>query len=290
MWQDLTAWSAELERLDVSPRTRAAYLSDLAGFARWFESTNGESFAVRAVTRTDIRDYRSHGQTVEAAKPATVNRRLAALRKFLSWSHASGLVAENVASGVHDVPAVPLAPKSLDKRDVDRLLRVVERSGNKRDLAIVTLLRHSGVRVGELTALRLGDVVISERKGLLTVRSGKGGKARQIPLNVDARKAIADYLAVRPSVADDRLFVGQRKEGLRSQGVELALRKYARVAGVEATPHTLRHSFARHSLDAGVDLVTVAALLGHERLQTTARYTQPSARDLAMAVDRLATV
>ena len=148
-----------------------------------------------------------------------------------------------------------------------RLIKMAERDAasgpGKRNLAILRTLQHTGLRVGELCDLRLSDVLISERKGSVTVRSGKGGKHRVVPLNVDARKAISDYQEVRPKVADDHLFIGQRGEPLRPQGVELIVAKYARLAGLEnVTPHVLRHSFAKQVLDAGTDLVAVARLLG----------------------------
>ena len=134
----------------------------------------------------------------------------------------------------------------------------------------------------------LGDVEISERKGSLTVRSGKGGKFRVLPLNSDARKAITAYREVRPTVSDDHLFIGQRGQGISSRAVELLVDKYARLAGLEdVTPHTLRHSFGKHALDAGADLVSVSALLGHQRLETTAIYTTPSQRDLERVVEKL---
>jgi integrase/recombinase XerD len=85
------------------------------------------------------------------------------------------------------------------------------------------------------------------------------------------------------------LFVGQRGDGLSPRAVELIVAKYARPAGLErVTPHTLRHSFGKHTLDAGVDLVTVSTLLGHQRLETTAVYTTPRQSDLRQAVEKLA--
>jgi site-specific recombinase XerD len=146
----------------------------------------------------------------------------------------------------------------------------------------------TGIRVSELCSLMLSDVETSERKGTLTVRSGKGGKFRILPLNVDARQAITAYLKVRPTVSADQLFIGQRGQGISSRAVELLVTKYGRLAGLEdVTPHTLRHSFGKHALDAGADLVSVSALLGHQRLETTAIYTTPSQRDLERVVEKL---
>jgi site-specific recombinase XerD len=165
---------------------------------------------------------------------------------------------------------------------------MAERDGKKRDIAILMLLRHTGLRVGELCALRLADIDISERKGTVTVRSGKGNKYRVVPLNADVRRALGQYVAVRPRVPDDHFFLSQKGGGVQSQAVQRIVEKHARQAGLEdVTPHTLRHSFAKNLLDEGVDLVTVSALLGHERLETTAIYTQPSPRDMERAVQKL---
>ena len=278
----------DLDRQEASPRTRVSYRLDLLHFFRWFEQTVGDASTPEAVTPTDVREYRGYLLTVERRQPATVNRRLAALRRFFQWAKAMGLAKELPTENVKGVASAPRAPRWLEKRDVNRLIRAVERHGNARDLAIVLMLRHTGIRVSELSNLTLSDVESSERKGALTVRSGKGGKFRVLPLNVDARRAVTSYLEVRPTVSTDRLFVGQRGEGVSSRAVELLVSKYARLANLEGvTPHTLRHSFGKHALDAGADLVSVAALLGHERLETTAVYTTPSQRDLERVVEKL---
>jgi integrase/recombinase XerC len=287
--QELTAFLADLEREGAAPKTLASYRTDLTHFAGWFAASTGEACAPAAVTPTDLRDYRAALLTIANRAPATVNRRLAALRRFFRWAKAQKLVAELPTEGVRGVNTPEKAPKSLAKREVDRLVRQAERAGDRRDLAVLELLRHTGIRVGELCALRLGDVVIGERKGMLTVRSGKGGKYRQVPLNADARRAIAAYLAVRPTSAEDRLFLGAGARPLGPQGVADLVAKHAGRAGLEdVSPHTLRHTFARRLLDEGASLVDVAALLGHEKIETTAVYTQPHPRDLERAVERLA--
>ncbi len=176
----------------------------------------------------------------------------------------------------------------MEKREVDRLIRRAQQRGKKRDLAILELLRHTGLRVSELTALRLSDIEMSDRKGVVTVRSGNGNKYRVVPLNADVRNVMQQYLAVRPAVQDDRRFLSQKGGGLGNQAIEQLVSNYARQAGLEdVTPHTLRHTFGKQLLDSGVDLVTVSTLLGHERLETTAIYTQPSPRDLERAVQKL---
>jgi site-specific recombinase XerD len=284
---DIAAFVAELTRQGMADKTVSTYATDLTMFARWFSDSTGEAFRAAGVTPSDILDYKAHLRTVQRRQAATVNRRLAALRKFFLWAQGTGRIAELPTATVKGVPAAPRAPKSLPKRDVDRLIREAQK-GNKRNLAIVQLLRHTGLRVGELCNLRLSDIRTSERKGSVLVRSGKGDKDRTVPLNHDVREALEAYLKVRPDSADDHLFLGQRGEPLQTDGVQLIVRKLARRAGLEkVTPHVLRHSFAKHVLDAGEDLATVSRLLGHERLETTAIYTEPTAADLEEAVARL---
>jgi integrase/recombinase XerD len=278
----------ELRRQEKAANTIESYRYDLVLFSRWLDATNGESLQASTVTPTDLREYRSFLLTVEKRSPATINRRLASLRAFFYWGRAEGLCREIPTDSVKGIQSSPRAPRSLPKKDVDRLIREAERGENKRDLAILQLLRHTGIRVGELTALHLGDVTLSERKGQLVVRSGKGSKYRVVPLNADARKALNDYLAVRPKSTSDALFLGRRSDGLSERSIEKIVFKYAHQAGLEdVSPHTLRHTFGKQALDAGVDLVTVSRLMGHERLETTAIYTTPSAQDLEKAVEKL---
>ena len=157
-----------------------------------------------------------------------------------------------------------------------------------RDAAIVKLILYAGLRVGEIVQLNMTDIILDERKGTVTVREGKGTKRREIPLNAKARKALLAYLQMRPDVESNQLFLGQRNEGVRNKTVQRAVQRFANVAGVEnVTPHTLRHSFAKALIDAGVSLEKVATLLGHSNLNTTRIYTTPGEQDLSDAVDLL---
>ncbi len=277
-------WLTELEDEDKSRHTVRNYAGDLRLFQHWYEENTGESFDLGNVAPSDVRSYRNWLLN-HSAKPASINRRLCALRHFFRWAKGLRIVAENPTERVRDVKRQRLAPKWLDKNELYRLLRLVERDGDRRNLAIVQVLRHTGLRASELADLRLGDVEIGERSGEVTVR-GKGTKIRTVPLNADARRALRTYLDTR-GTDQGPLFLNHRGESLTVEGVHDVVTKYAKLAGVHATPHTLRHTFAKSTLDTGADLVTVATLLGHSRLDTTAIYTQPGRRDLEKAVNRL---
>jgi site-specific recombinase XerD len=291
---ELAAFLTALRQREASAHTLAAYRRDLTGFAVWFMDHVGAECRVSTITPTDVRDFRTYLRDTEHRAPATVNRKLAALRSFFQWTATTGRRSDSPLATVKDIRQEPRRPRWFLKRDVDRVLRELEAAAKPstkvRDRAIVLTLRHTGLRVSELVGLRVRDVTLSERRGSLRVL-GKGAKERTIPLNQTVRGALATYLAVRQERRDaDRyseLFLGQRGP-LNRQAVEKLIATYARRAGLEAfSPHSLRHSFAKSLLDAGEDLVTVQSLLGHERLDTTARYTQPGARDLEVAVGRL---
>lgn len=290
---ELEPFLASVRDGEASPHTLAAYRRDLTAFARWFTVHVDQPFALSAITSTDVRDYKA-ALRERRRKPATINRHLASLRSLCRWAVRAERRADDPTAAVRDVREEARAPRWFPKREVDRLLREVEgaaKPGSRvRDLAIVLTLRHTGLRVGELVTLRLTDVTLSARSGGVRV-SGKGAKERTVPLNRTVRAALAAYLDVRrqraDSVDDPHLFLGQRGP-LAAHAVEKLIRKYAERAKLAAfSPHSLRHSFAKLLLDAGEDLVTVQTLLGHERLDTTARYTHPGARDLEDAVGRL---
>jgi site-specific recombinase XerD len=148
------------------------------------------------------------------------------------------------------------------------------------------LLLNTGLRVQELCNLTWKDVLITERKGTLTVRRGKGNKRRQVPLNADARKALENLGYAQKAGQEGPVFQGQRGP-LTPRGVQSMLAAYTGIlAGPGATlsPHVLRHTFCKNLVDAGVDLPRIATLAGHETLETTRRYCEPSAQDLENAV------
>jgi integrase/recombinase XerD len=136
-----------LRRQELAPYTIENYASDLRVFARFFRGSTGEAFQAARTTPTDIRDFKAHLLTGERRSPATVNRRLYALRKFFQWAIAVGRAKEDPTAVIKGVQSTPLAPRSIDKKDVDRLLRAAERDENQRNLAILQTLRHTGLRL-----------------------------------------------------------------------------------------------------------------------------------------------
>ena len=296
-----------LREQDRGEHTIGGYRRDLADFVAWFEITNGEEFTPERVTPLDVREYKSYLQSVKGYKPSTVNRRLAGLRAFFRWARRAGMIASDPTNGVRLVRQVRQAPKWLDRSQQYALLRELRNGVQfaemrtpqaifraRRDAAIVALMLFAGLRLAEVAHLMTGDVELNERKGKAIVRKGKARKYREVPLNLDARKALEAYLEVRPESDDNHLFLSQkvgahgRAPLLSPRAIQERVAVYACKAGLdEVTAHALRHTFAHNLVDAGVSLDRVAMLLGHESLDTTARYTQPGERDLEEAVSRV---
>jgi site-specific recombinase XerD len=288
-YKHLEQFEQSLAMRDLSANTIKAYIRDLRLFAKWFEGTNGDRFAPAVITPIDLREYKSYLLTVQELKPVTINRKLSSISAFCRWSVEQGLTEADPSQHISQVSEVTLAPKWLTKNEQYALIRSVQKENNARDLALIMVLLHTGLRVSEVSNLRLSDVKISERKGSLTVRRGKGSKYRLVPLNADVRMALSAYISRRPKVDHEYVFVGKRGERLKPWGIQYLINKYAYDARLEnVTPHTLRHTCGKNLIDAGVPLDQVATLLGHKNLNTTRIYTTPSEQDLQKAVDRIA--
>lgn len=303
--ESLQKFSRYLQEHDRSEATIKHYRHDLQQFARCFEQTNGCQPTPETITPIDVKEYRSHMQNVKGYKPATINRRLQALRALCRWAVEVGLIATDPTACIKEMKQQRLGPKVLDRTEIYRMIRALEerlqwalntkgalsKSGVRatRDMAIAVLLLHTGLRVSELAGLRLSDVEMSERKGNLTVAS-KGNKQRKVPLNTDVRKALRQWLEVRPDVESEALFIGRGGVPLSVRGVQKVLADLGGQAQVENLhPHTLRHTFASRYLEANPgDLVGLATILGRKSLETLRIYTVPKGVKLSGKMERLA--
>ena len=276
-----------LESHDFRPNTLRAFSNDLRSFMLWFTTRNGEAFVLTRVSSRDVTDFKTYQRTEKGLAVATVNRSLATIRKFLGWLTARGELQSNPAGAVKELRQVELAPKGLEPTDVRRLLRECELRGDTRATALFSLFLYTGARVSEVVALSFSDFTLSERSGSVTFRDAKGGKQRTCPLPLHARRALQAWLDIRPPVASKQVFIGCRG-GLTEQGVRAICDKYSAIIGVKIYPHLLRHTMAKRFLaDNQNDLVSLAAILGHESLNTTRRYSLKSAEDLAQGAERM---
>ena len=282
-----------LETVGLSERTVQGYTSDVGFFAQWLADSRGEKFDPANIVPRDLTDYRSHLLAVKGYKRTTVNRRLSAISRFLQWARGQGLTETRPPERLQTKPKPERAPRSLGRKEKAALVREVVKEGNKRDIALIKLLLGTGLRSSEAANLKLQDIEIyhrsvTEEKGKVHVREGKGSRPRDVPLNTEVRKGLRNYLEERGEAESDRFFLGQRGP-LSTKGVSYIVRKYAYRARLEeVTPHTLRHTFGKSLVDAGVPLDRVGLLLGHASLDTTKIYTKPTEADLEQAVEKLA--
>ena len=283
-------WLDHLHERGRSMLTLGAYRRALDHFIAWDKTSYGENFDPNKIIPRDVEEWMAHQRLVEKAAPATVNQRLVALSGFYQWAHGLALVRSNPTVEVVSVRLGKRDPKSMDERDLRKLLRAVYAGENLRDSAMIELLAGTGLRVGELLALKVGDLTIKSHSGKVVVRMGKHGGYREIPLTVEVRKALDAYLRKHPGCKnpDAPLWTSQRGALTTRSAVLRLLEKYAKAAGIQPIgPHALRHTFATHYLNANPhDLRGLATLLGHASLNTVMIYTEPSFEELAERMQR----
>lgn len=275
-----------------SAETVRAYRADLEDFRRYLDQL-GAGNKVKGVRELDP----FHVKGFVAArygkiKKESVGRKLAAIRTFFKFLVREGEIPGNPAMGIRaPKPARPL-PRAMSVDEVDRFF---SRNGamTTRDRAIFELLYSSGLRVGELTSLKVEDVDLGN--GWVRV-VGKGNKERYVPVGSKACEALHAYLPLRASLELDatgamslgRLFLNSRGGPLSSRSVRRILKAYLDAAGIarDVSPHAFRHSFATHMLQGGADLRSIQELLGHSGLSTTQRYTNADLGRLMEVYDR----
>jgi site-specific recombinase XerD len=274
-----TAAARFLDSPALSEGTRRAYRVDVGEFCAWLDKRG------TALDDVDVRAFVEYASQLGAARPgrrpsklapATISRKLAAVRAFIR--HALG------AARVPDARVAPRRgrrlPEATRGADLDKELAALEGEGPipLRNRALVELVYSAGLRSAEAVGLDLADVDFEQE--LVHIRHGKGGKERVVPLGEEAAHWVSRYLhEARPALAagatNDALFLSVRGRRLDTS----TLRRLA------PHPHRLRHAFATHLLEGGADLRTIQELLGHSSLSTTQIYSHVDARHLRKVYD-----
>jgi len=258
-------------------RTVDAYRRDLSAFGDWLGAPVGR--ATVEELETYLAELRAAGLS-----PATIARRVAALRSFFRHQMLLGTRTDNPAAELDLPRRRQRLPRTLSPAEAERLIEAAAGTTPRahRDRALVELLYGAGLRVSEAVGLGKTDVDLEAR----IVRAlGKGNKERVVPIGRPAVEAIRRYLSRGRPFLDARhrpeLFLNARGGALTRAGAFLILRRLAAKAGLEPErvhPHLLRHSFATHLLEGGADLRSVQEMLGHADLATTELYTHVSDR------------
>ena len=280
----------------ASPLTVKSYREDLQQLAEFLASAGCRSpgDASSAILRRFAGGLHAAGYA-----PATVARKLASTRSFYAFGQREGWMRTNPAKPIRGPRRARKLPKFLTGGEIGKLLAApqAKQPGGLRDLAILELMYSAGVRVAELVGL--DDADLDLRGGSVRVR-GKGRRERLGIVGSHARRAVEAWIAARlqqprppssgrllPSTKTP-LFTNRLGSRLSVRGVARLLEKHLATAGLtgRASPHTLRHSFATHLLDAGADIRSVQELLGHKSLVTTQIYTHVTTTRLLDAFEK----
>lgn len=284
--------SALRTTIDVSPITIRNYLSDLRQFIAWAEAEwaaaePAHSFAPTAISTPFVVRYRAYLQHTQRLAPASINRALISLKRYSAWLCAENQISRDPVAPVKLIPITHTPPRQLTSNEEEALMAAVQTHGTTRDYTLITLMLHTGLRAIEICSLRLRDIVLRKRSGIVRVY-GKRNKYREVPLNTTARAVLAPYLATL-SDPDAPLFPSARTGApLTTRGLGYMITKYADLARVpDLSPHDLRHRFG-YRMAAGAPLHRLAQIMGHDSLDTTLLYTQGTAEDLQHDIETIA--
>jgi tyrosine recombinase XerC len=263
---------------NVSFNTVSAYRDDLESFVSFlcndYFTLGRDQLDFRRVDHLTIRAYLAHLARRRLSRSSAA-RHLSSLRSFFRYLMRESVVDVNPARGVATPRREKHLPSVMQPADIVLLLEQPDLSTplGLRDRAFLELMYASGLRISELVGVDIDDIELRAR--LVKVR-GKGAKERIVPFGSKAEEAIRAYLPTRETPPDeDALFVNYRGERITARSVRRLFDKYVRAAALRAgiSPHTMRHSFATHLLNAGADLRGIQELLGHASLSTTQKYT-----------------
>lgn len=263
-------------RLDrgLGPKTVLAYVSDVAQFLDGRSYRAANLLTVPGV-RNHIAQLSRHGLSARS-----LARKLSALRLFFKFALEEGLCKTDPTVGIESPRPARALPKSVSHHEIDQLLSSPSR---QTDALMLRVMYAAGLRVSELVSLKLDALDL--QSGSVRVQ-GKGEKTRIVPLDASTTEQLIGYLQTRPSGCGDTVFLSARKKPFTRQGFWKLLKKYAQAAGIDRdiSPHTLRHAFATHLLEQGMNLRSLQTLLGHSDISTTQIYSHVATAHLREAL------
>ena len=247
-----------------STSTIVAYSKDIEQLVDFLTGIN--KTYVDEVTQSDIEGFLAK-MTSEGYTPKSVSRKINSTRTFYRFLKSEGLIKDDPSLLISH-PKYQLAPPRILTPTEYRALRDAARN-DPRMSAIIELLLQTGIRIGELTALKLSDI----HKDTLHIPAMEKHEERIVPLNKRAQEALNRYLEVRPKVEEDHLFITKSGKPFLIRNIRTSIERYFRLAEIKnAKVNDLRHTYVAHHLKHGVSIVTLSKTLGHKRISTTERY------------------
>ncbi|MDR1267141.1 MAG: tyrosine-type recombinase/integrase [Holosporales bacterium] len=268
---------------NAASNTQTAYRSDLVDFL-CFCSVSDTGEIAQALTEENLRAYCAHLRRLQRV-PATTRRRISALKQYSAFLVREGVLTTDPTASLEIPKKGKRLPRIISEKDLQRLFASVQllpQTERVRTLLMFSLLYGSGLRVSELVRLQWGHI---EANGTFLRILGKGGRERRVPLCSQSLQLFEEW---KSCVKGVWIFPspGKRKY-LTRQRIFQILRKTAEEAGLDPTclsPHVLRHAFATHLLERGVDLISLKKMLGHQDISTTEIYTHIRPERLAQTV------
>jgi tyrosine recombinase XerC len=236
---------------------------------------------IKKINYDDLRKYLKVLYNKKYSK-STINRHISSLKSFFNYLKNKDIIKDNPTLLLSSVKKDKKLPKHFNYNDIELILNMpdIEKPLGQRDSAILEILYSTGIRVSELTTIKLKDVELSENRIRI---KGKGNKERYVLYGDICKEKILRYVKegrnkILKNKRNEYLFLNFRGEKLSTRGIELILNTVIKQSGSKyhISPHMLRHTFATHMLNEGADLKTVQELLGHESLSTTQIYTSVS--------------
>jgi len=273
-----------LKKKSVSPNTLNAYRKDLVLFFDSLGQKNpGENLEPAKIGPDSFRAYFTRLGAVAGQSSRSLARRASTLRQFLKFLYRTERSAEDLSIYISSPKFVRKPPKSLNERQVKKLFDEPVIQGNSeyekaRNRAILELFYSSGLRLGELSALKRDDIDL-ERRWVQVL--GKGGKVRGVPLTGKAIEALNEYLSIGEKLKAkgegkfDSLFCKEDGSAYSRRGIARMVKNVLLAVDgrPDISPHALRHTFATHLYRRGIDLRSLQELLGHSKISTTQIYT-----------------
>lgn len=256
---------------DASENTLQAYMNDLRKLQSFCIRQDIES--VTKISETNLKSYLLALEN-EGLSPSSISRNIAAVKAFFLYLIKHQIILNDPSERIKPPSVRKKAPQVLDTKMINRLLEQPDIKNYKgiRDRAILELLYATGIKVSELTAIKLSDINMNARYIIC-----RKYRERIIPFGNSAKKALQDYLNIRSKYYDkkrsDILFLNSSGKAISRQGLWKIIKYYADAAGItDVNPNSIRHSFAAHMLDNGADLGSVQEFLGHSDISTTQIY------------------
>lgn len=278
----LEEFRAYLTEQGKAENTVKSYCLAVGAYLKWYEESFGPKQAGR-LYRANVLDYIAYLRTLKGLSNRSINAKLAALQSLNAFLVETGAQTD-IVLGKKDYLKVQLAyanPSTVDKDEVEAFRQRVLVGDGARNYAIVTILAYAGLRISEALALYPADVDLVSRE--ITVRSGKGDKARVVYIGDKIVNAVREYLKERPDNGCPYLFIS-RKSGQLSRGqVNRIFNDYSDTI----TPHTLRHYFCSAAMEAEYSVHEVANQAGHSNIHTTLLYTNPTRKKMKDKANRL---